>query len=149
MLAGSVYWQVWGKVCRPVLAPNESDSPVGRRVYRTRHTCLTMGLNDGIPPTRVAAWAGHSVPVLRAIYARCIIGQLADVQRCIEAVQALEHVEVRPAVSGPLAFQGVPLVPWNRSTYGLRPAVNSRFQPDIGHARRVGARCTGRVGNRV
>ncbi len=94
MLSGSVYRRVWGKARKEVLTPHEFDSPVGRRVYDTRHTCLTMWLNNGIPPAQVAAWAGNSVPVLLAIYARCIVGQLADLQKRIEAVQALEHVEV-------------------------------------------------------
>jgi hypothetical protein len=44
-------------------------------VYDCRHTCLTAWLNKGIPPAQVAEWAGNSVPVLLAIYARCIVGQ--------------------------------------------------------------------------
>ncbi|MFS4095847.1 hypothetical protein [Streptomyces sp. AF1A] len=35
-------------------------------------------LNDGIPPAQVAEWAGNSVAVLLAVYARCIDGQLPD-----------------------------------------------------------------------
>lgn len=35
-------------------------------------------LNSGIPPTEVAAWAGHSVEVLMRTYAKCMIG-LEDV----------------------------------------------------------------------
>ncbi|MFI1013023.1 tyrosine-type recombinase/integrase [Streptomyces sp. NPDC020965] len=90
MLAGSVYRRVWGKARKEVLPEHECASPVGKRVYDLRHTCLTGWLNSGIPPAQVAAWAGNSVPVLHAIYARCVTGQLKDYQKRIEAAQGLE-----------------------------------------------------------
>ncbi|MEV6111237.1 hypothetical protein AB0L59_01665 [Streptomyces sp. NPDC052109] len=68
-----------------MLSPEEFASPLGRRVYDLRHTCLTNWLNDGIPPAQVAEWAGNSVPVLLAIYARCISGQLGDLKQWILA----------------------------------------------------------------
>ena len=34
--------------------------------------------NSGVPPTEVAAWAGHSVEVLMRVYAKCMTG-LEDV----------------------------------------------------------------------
>ena len=58
---------------------------LGRRVYDLRHTCLTNWLNDGVPPAQVAEWAGNSVPVLLAICARCISGQLGDLKQRILA----------------------------------------------------------------
>ncbi|MET8538036.1 integrase [Streptomyces sp. NPDC005065] len=33
----------------------------------------------------MAEWAGNSVPVLLAIYARCIVGHLPDLKKRIEA----------------------------------------------------------------
>ncbi len=39
----------------------------------------------GVPPTQVAAWAGHSVAVLLQIYAKCIIGQEDAARRRIDA----------------------------------------------------------------
>ncbi|MEU5519827.1 tyrosine-type recombinase/integrase [Streptomyces sp. NPDC047860] len=88
-LAGSVFRRVWDKARREVLTPHEYGSPAGKRVYDCRHTCLTGWLNAGIPPAQVAEWAGNSVPVLLAIYARCIVGQLADYLRRIEEVRYL------------------------------------------------------------
>jgi hypothetical protein len=41
--------------------------------------------DDGIPPAQVAEWAGNSVPVLLATYARCVEGQLPDLKRRLEA----------------------------------------------------------------
>ncbi|MFG2631006.1 hypothetical protein [Streptomyces sp. NPDC048473] len=68
-----------------ILPPEEFASPLGKRVYDLRHTCLTTWLNAGVPPARVAEWAGNSVFVLLATYARCISGQLKDHQKRIEA----------------------------------------------------------------
>ncbi|GGQ20937.1 hypothetical protein [Streptomyces roseolilacinus] len=68
-----------------MLPPHVFESPTGRRVYDTRHTRLTKWLNDGIPPAQVAEWAGNSVAVLLATYARCVDGQLPDLKRRLEA----------------------------------------------------------------
>ena len=62
-------------------------SPLGKRVYDLRHTCLTPWLNSGVPPAQVAECAGNSVAVLLAIYTRCISGQTEDLQKRIEAAQ--------------------------------------------------------------
>jgi hypothetical protein len=39
---------------------------------------LSTSFNSGVPPTEVAAWAGHSVEVLMRVYAKCMTG-LEDV----------------------------------------------------------------------
>ncbi|MFE3854899.1 tyrosine-type recombinase/integrase [Streptomyces griseorubiginosus] len=89
MLAGSVFRRVWAKAREEILDEHEFKSPTGKRMYDLRHTCLTTWLNNGIPPAQVAEWAGNSVPVLLAIYARCIVGQLDDYLKRIEDVQDL------------------------------------------------------------
>lgn len=89
LLAGSVFRRAWNKARKAVLPEHEYESPVGKRVYDLRHTCLTTWLNNGIPPAQVAEWAGNSVPVLLATYARCITGQLAELQQRIEGPQRL------------------------------------------------------------
>lgn len=85
ILAGSVIRRAWRSARRAVLAPHVFDSPTGKRVYDIRHTRLTKWLNDGIPPAQVAEWAGNSVPVLLATYARCVDGQLPDLKKRLEA----------------------------------------------------------------
>ena len=35
---------------------------------------LPTGFNSGVPPTEVAAWAGHSVELLMRTYAKCVAG---------------------------------------------------------------------------
>ncbi|MEU3009168.1 site-specific integrase, partial [Streptomyces sp. NPDC007020] len=87
MLARSVFRRVWEKAREAVLQPHEFQSPAGKRVYDCRNTCLTARLNKGIPPAQVAEWAGNSVPVLLATYARCINGQLANYQKQIESIR--------------------------------------------------------------
>lgn len=62
-------------------------------MYDIRHTRLTKWLNDGIPPAQVADWAGNSVPVLLATYARCVEGQLADLKKRLEAAGDLPDPE--------------------------------------------------------
>lgn len=65
-------------------------------------------LNAGVPPTQVAAWAGHSVEVLLRIYAKCIDGQDAIAKRRIaEALR--ETGDASPAP--PPGEGGPPLTP--------------------------------------
>ncbi|WP_201931806.1 site-specific integrase [Nocardioides donggukensis] len=47
---------------------------LARRPYDLRHACLSTWLNAGVPPARVAEWAGHGVDVLLRIYADCVEG---------------------------------------------------------------------------
>ena len=42
-------------------------------------------LNGGVPPTDVAAWAGHWVEVLLKIYAKCLDGGEVALRRPSEA----------------------------------------------------------------
>ena len=57
------------------LTPAEQASPLARRPYDLRHTCLSRWLNGDVYPTQVAEWVGHSVDVLLRIYAKCVTGQ--------------------------------------------------------------------------
>ncbi|WP_244188274.1 hypothetical protein [Streptomyces regalis] len=114
MLAGSVFRRAWDKARKAVLPEYEYEyeSPVGKRVYDLRHTCLTTWLNNGIPPAQAAEWAGHSVPVLLATYARCITGQLAELQQRIEGPQRLP---AGPSPSMPVPKPGSTFAPRRRA----------------------------------
>ncbi|MEV5144105.1 hypothetical protein AB0L14_06585 [Streptomyces sp. NPDC052727] len=94
ILAGSVIRRAWRSARKAVLPPHVFESPTGRRVYDNRNTPLTKWLNDGIPPAQVAEWAGSSVAVLLATYARCVDGQLPDLKRWLEAAGDLPEAEV-------------------------------------------------------
>ncbi|WP_228081870.1 tyrosine-type recombinase/integrase [Streptomyces profundus] len=88
-LAGSVMRRMWRWARRSELTEAEYDSPLARRVYDLRHTCLTGWLNANIPPAQVAAWAGNSVPVLLSTYAHCVTGQQTELLKRIEQSQDL------------------------------------------------------------
>ena len=63
---------------RPVTNPEQLDRLLLRRPCDLRHSRVTWRLNSGVPPTEVAAWAGHSADVLMRVYAKCMTG-LEDV----------------------------------------------------------------------
>ncbi|MEW2563839.1 hypothetical protein [Streptomyces griseorubiginosus] len=115
ILAGSVIRRAWRSARQAALAPHVFDSPTGKRVYDIRHTRLTKWLNDGIPPAQVAEWAGNSVPVLLATYARCVDGQLPDLKKRLEAAGTSPS---RPTL--------VDLQPKNFDTYSTQPPAKTR-----------------------
>ncbi|MET7382315.1 hypothetical protein ABZT08_26480 [Streptomyces sp. NPDC005526] len=88
-------------------------------MYDNRNTRLTKWLNDGIPPAQVAEWAGDSVAVLLATYARCIDGRLPDLKRRLEAAGDLP--EVPGAGRTP---------PEDFDTCSTQPPAKTRCQPD-------------------
>lgn len=92
VLAGSVIRRAWNRARTKVLTEEETRSPLGKRVYDLRHTCLTNWLNNGVPAPQVAEWAGNSVPVLLAIYARCVSGQTADILNRLSKAQDISHL---------------------------------------------------------
>jgi integrase len=70
----STYWRVWDKTRTLALTPAQLATPLMRRPYDLRHSGITWRLNSGVPPTEIAAWAGHSVEMLLRVYARCVVG---------------------------------------------------------------------------
>jgi integrase len=70
----STYWRVWQKSRDLALPPRLAGTPLMRRPYDLRHSGITWRLNSGVPPTEIAAWAGHSVEMLMRVYARCVAG---------------------------------------------------------------------------
>jgi len=70
----STYWRVWARTRALALTPAQLATPLMRRPYDLRHSGITWRLNSGVPPTEIAAWAGHSVEMLLRVYARCVAG---------------------------------------------------------------------------
>ena len=56
-------------------APGGIRVTAGKARYDWQQACVSTWLNGGIPPARIAEWAGHSVAVLPKIYAKCIHDQ--------------------------------------------------------------------------
>ncbi|GGK94064.1 hypothetical protein GCM10012284_30140 [Mangrovihabitans endophyticus] len=69
------YARVWRAARATALTPVQQRSPLARRPYDLRHAAVSLWLNEGVPATQVAEWAGHSVQVLLRVYAKCVDGQ--------------------------------------------------------------------------
>lgn len=70
---GTIY-RAWHRARAHALTEKQAASQLARRPYDLRHACLSTWLNAGVPPARVAEWAGHSVEVLLRVYAKCVEG---------------------------------------------------------------------------
>ncbi|WP_436525339.1 tyrosine-type recombinase/integrase [Actinoplanes sp. HUAS TT8] len=79
------YSRVWRAARRHGLTTAQQRTPLAKRPYDLRHAAVSLWLNEGVPATQVAEWAGHSVHVLLKVYAKCIEGQDEAARRRIEA----------------------------------------------------------------
>ncbi|MBW5485732.1 tyrosine-type recombinase/integrase [Streptomyces bambusae] len=74
VLGTSSYWRVWQEARPFALPPDRAASPLARRPYDLRHTCITNWLNAGVPVAEVARRAGNSPEVIHRRYEGCIDG---------------------------------------------------------------------------
>lgn len=81
--------RAWAHARVAVFTPDVLRSPLAKTPYDLRHAAVSTWLNGGVPATRVAEWAGHSVEILHKIYAKCIDGEDVTLQRRVQA--ALGH----------------------------------------------------------
>jgi integrase len=79
------YGRLWARSRDRALSKEQAASPLALRPYDLRHAAVSTWLNAGVPPTEVAARAGHSVAVLLRVYAKCLDGQEGIANRLIEA----------------------------------------------------------------
>lgn len=80
---GTIY-RAWHGAREAALTERQVQSTLARRPYDLRHACLSTWLNAGVPPARVAEWAGHGVEVLLRVYAKCVEGDDQIALRRIE-----------------------------------------------------------------
>jgi integrase len=83
-LSESAYGRVWRDARAKALTADQIRSPLAGRPYDLRHAAVSLWLNGGVPATEVARRAGHGVAVLLKVYAGCIDGEEAEVNRRIE-----------------------------------------------------------------
>lgn len=81
--------RAWQRARADVFTEEVAASPLAKTPYDLRHAAVSTWLNGGVPPTTVAAWAGHSVEVLLKIYAKCLDGEAALLRQRVQA--ALGH----------------------------------------------------------
>jgi integrase len=84
------YIRTWKQVREEIFTPEVATSLLAKRPYDLRHAAVSTWLNAGVPPTRVAEWAGQSVEVLLRIYAKCLDGGMEMLRHRIQA--ALGHI---------------------------------------------------------
>lgn len=85
VVQSSTYGRVWREARTYALTPHQVASPLADSAYDLRHACVSLWLNAGVPPTEVAARAGHSVDVLLKVYAKCVDGQRDQLNSKIDA----------------------------------------------------------------
>ena len=71
-VASTAISDVWAEARTLGLTPAQVASPLASRPYDLRHAAVSLWLTAGVPPPRVAEWAGHSVEVLLRVYAKCL-----------------------------------------------------------------------------
>ena len=84
VIGATTYTRVWAAARKLGLTPTQVLSPLVKRPYDIRHAALSLWLNSGVPATNVAERAGQSVEVLLRIYAKCIDGDEAIMNKRIE-----------------------------------------------------------------
>jgi hypothetical protein len=78
----------WQRARALALAPAAAASPLAKTPYDLRHAAVSTWLAAGVPVTKVAEWAGHSVEVLLKIYAKCLDGEEARTRAKVAAALA-------------------------------------------------------------
>lgn len=76
----------WQRARSAALSRDAAASPLARTPYDLRHAAVSTWLAAGVPVTKVAEWAGHSVEVLLKIYAKCLDGEEARIRAKVTAV---------------------------------------------------------------
>ena len=89
-LSESSYGRTWHAARTAALGP-KAATPLARRPYDLRHAALSLWLNAGADPARIARRAGHSITTLLTVYAHCTDGQDDITNHQIE--QALHQAE--------------------------------------------------------
>lgn len=84
VISATTYTRVWAAARSLALTPAQVLSPLVKRPYDIRHAAVSLWLNSGVPATNVAERAGQSVEVLLRIYAKCIDGDDAIMNRRID-----------------------------------------------------------------
>ncbi|MFJ2238571.1 tyrosine-type recombinase/integrase [Streptomyces sp. NPDC087859] len=72
LLGTSSYWRVWQEARQFALTPQKVTSPLARKPYDLRATCITNWLRAGLPVAEVARRAGNSPEVIHRRYAGVI-----------------------------------------------------------------------------
>jgi integrase len=84
LVGTSSYWRVWQEARRLAFPPHKVSSPLARKPYDGRATCITDWLRSGLPVAEVARRAGTSPEVIDRHYAGCLDNSEEANNRMIE-----------------------------------------------------------------
>jgi integrase len=138
LVSAKTIYRVWAAARQAAPTEQQASSMLARRPYELRHLRLPTWLNAGVPPARVAEWAGHSVEVLLRIYTNCVDGDdqiaLARISQAFERPirRALAQPPAEHSRTDPDSDEGQPgraLDPSTRSAPGKTSARIPHSQP--------------------
>ncbi|MFF1721977.1 tyrosine-type recombinase/integrase [Streptomyces sviceus] len=90
LVGTSSYWRVWQEARPIAFPPHKVVSPLARKPYDGRATCITDWLRSGLPVAEVARRAGTSPEVIDRHYAGCIDNSEEENNRKIEKTMGWE-----------------------------------------------------------
>jgi hypothetical protein len=135
-LSESSYGRTWHAARTQALGPAAAATTLARRPYDLRHAALSLWLNAGAASARIAQRAGHSIPMLLAVYTHCIDGQDDITNRQIEGALHARNQAHHQKASGsakcryrldPVRHMSVD-GPRSRARAGTREAPHARGQ---------------------
>ncbi|WP_181387205.1 site-specific integrase [Streptomyces sp. Act143] len=90
LVGTSSYWRVWQEARQYAFPPYKYASPLARKPYDGRATCITDWLRSGLPVAEVARRAGTSPEVIDRHYAGCVDNSEEENNRKIEKTMGWE-----------------------------------------------------------
>ncbi|MDW4904581.1 site-specific integrase [Streptomyces sp. ADMS] len=94
LVGTSSYWRVWHEARPYAFPPNKLHTPLGRKPYDARATCITDWLRSGLPVAEVARRAGTSPEVIHRHYAGVVDNSEEENNRKIEKTMGWEPPDV-------------------------------------------------------
>jgi len=77
--------RAWKRARADTFTPEVATSTLAATPYDLRHAAVSTWLHAGVPPAKVAEWAGQSIEILFRIYAKFLDGGEDELYRRIDA----------------------------------------------------------------
>ncbi|GAQ73819.1 tyrosine-type recombinase/integrase [Streptomyces reticuliscabiei] len=90
LVGASCYWRVWHEARLYAFPPRKVASPLARKPYDGRATCITDWLRSGLPVAEVARRAGNSPEVIHRHYAGVVDDSEEENNKKIEKTMGWE-----------------------------------------------------------
>jgi integrase len=100
LVSSGVLDRTWERARKAALTKAELAAGLAKRPYDLRHGCASYLLSLGTVPVKVAAWLGHSLPVLMNTYTHFIDGDETAALARIEAAHKAAEAATLPVTGG-------------------------------------------------